>query len=97
VEEQAGPACMNCGNIAGPIQPVECPVCHFRDIDDCPYCDTPIPRQQYVPISGDLFSCPQCSNRVRLRLRDPLFMPNGDYYQPLVMVERTIQLSRHEH
>jgi hypothetical protein len=41
----------------------------------------------YSRIAGDLFRCPHCKNRVRLRFNDPMILPSGDYNQPLVVVE----------
>ena len=86
--EGSGPECANCGNITGPILPTICPSCGFRDISDCPYCRREIARQDYIPISGVVFRCPACDHRVRLRMTDPLFDPEGHYNQPLVLVER---------
>lgn len=85
---EVGPACDNCGNIAGPVLPTICPTCSFRNISACPYCNHEVARQSYVPISGDLFTCPECERRVRLRFNDPLFNSSGYYNQPLVLVER---------
>jgi hypothetical protein len=82
-----GEECVNCGNVAGPIRPTVCPNCGFRDISPCPICRTEVPRQSYTRISGDLYRCPQCKNRVRLRFNSPMFLPDGDYNQPLVVVE----------
>ena len=31
--------------------------------------------------------CPNCKNRVRLRFNSPMFLPDGSYNQPLVVVE----------
>jgi DNA-directed RNA polymerase subunit RPC12/RpoP len=82
-----GDECANCGNVAGPVQPIVCPNCGFRDISPCPICGEPIPRQSYTRIAGDLFRCAHCRNRVRLRFNNPMFLPDGSYNQPLVMVE----------
>lgn len=87
VTEQAGPECANCGNVAGPVLPTVCPNCRFRDIAACPYCSHGVPRQNYLPITGDLFECPDCSGRVRLRMNDPMFNSQGNYNEPLVVVE----------
>lgn len=82
-----GEECVNCGNVAGPVRPAVCPNCRFRDISPCPLCSTDAPRQSYTQISGDLYRCPHCKNRVRLRFNSPMFLPDGDYNQPLVVVE----------
>ena len=85
-----GDECMNCGNVAGPVRPTVCPNCQFRDISPCPICLQEVPRELYTRISGDLFRCPQCKKRVRLRFNSPMFLLNGDYHQPLVMVEEAM-------
>ena len=82
-----GEECVNCGNVAGRIQPTVCPNCQFRDITACPFCDEEISRQAYVRVSGDLFRCPNCKERVRLGFNSPMFLPDGSYNQPLVVVE----------
>ena len=78
---------MNCGNVAGEVQPTVCPTCRFRDVTRCPSCNTEVSRQLYIPIAGDLFRCPICNERVRLRFNNPMFLPDGSYNQPLVVVE----------
>ncbi len=88
VTDSSGPECASCGNIAGPILPTVCPTCDFRDISPCPCCRQEVPRQSYLPVSGDLFKCPECDHRVRLQMSDPLFDSKGHYNQPLVVVER---------
>jgi hypothetical protein len=88
VTKDSGPECANCGNITGPVLPTICPTCRFRDISACPYCHQEIARQDYIPMSGDMFRCPVCDRRVRLRMTDPLFDSKGHYNQPLVFVER---------
>lgn len=82
-----GEECANCGNVAGPVRPTVCPSCQFRDISPCPICGEEVSRQSYSRISGDLFRCPRCRNRVRLRYNSPMFLSDGSYNQPLVMVE----------
>jgi DNA-directed RNA polymerase subunit RPC12/RpoP len=86
--EVRGEPCQNCGNVAGAVLPVVCPNCGFRDISACAVCGHLIPRQQYAKLSGNLFRCPDCNSRVRLRFNDPMFLPDGHYNQPLVIVER---------
>jgi hypothetical protein len=78
---------VNCGNIAGKVQPAQCPSCGFQDISPCPICHTSVPRADYSRVAGDLFVCPSCRNRVRLRFNSPMFLPDGSYRQPLVVVE----------
>lgn len=85
--EALGQPCVNCGNIAAPVLPSVCPTCNFRDIAPCPICDHEVSRQRYRPISGNLFTCPECGGRVRLRLNSPLFKPDGSYNDPLVLVD----------
>jgi hypothetical protein len=82
-----GEECANCGNVAGPVQPAVCPNCGFQDISPCPICTQSVPRQSYRPIGGDVFRCSHCKNQVRLRFNDPMFLPDGSYNQPLVVVE----------
>ncbi len=84
-----GQACENCGNIAGPHLPLDCPNCRFRDITPCPICDQAVSRLDYIRLGGDLFRCPHCGNRVRLRYNEPMFDPTGLLRSPLVLVERT--------
>ncbi|MCY2964030.1 MAG: hypothetical protein NT069_10365 [Planctomycetota bacterium] len=88
VHEAVGEACQNCGNIAGPILPTICPNCNFRDISACPVCHNEVPRQNYGRISGELFRCPDCRSRVRLSFNEPMFLGDGIYNQPLVVVEQ---------
>jgi hypothetical protein len=85
--ELPGEECANCGNVAGPVRPTVCPNCLFRDISPCPICSTEISRQSYTRISGDLFRCPHCKNVVRLRFNSPMFLADGSYNEPLVVVE----------
>lgn len=89
VGEPVGQACQNCGNVVGPVLPTVCPNCHFRDISACPVCQHEVPRQSYTRIGGNLFRCPHCHNRVRLRFNEPMFLGDGTYNQPLVVVEQT--------
>jgi hypothetical protein len=85
VKEDQGMECVNCGNIT-PKLTTECPNCKFRDIEPCPHCNHEIPRVEYMPVSGDLFKCPMCHKKVRLKFQDPLFDGKGHYRQPLVLV-----------
>lgn len=81
--------CQNCGNIPRGSEelPTVCPNCGFRDISACPACQREIPRQQYTCLAGDLFRCPHCHNHVRLRFNSPMFLADGSYNQPLVVVD----------
>ena len=83
-----GDECASCGNVAGPVLPAICPSCGFQDISPCPVCEASVPRQSYARISGDLFRCPHCCNQVRLRFNNPMFLADGSYNQPLVLVEK---------
>ena len=85
--EVFGEACQNCGNVAGPILPVVCPNCGFQDISPCPCCGQSISRGQYVRRGNTLFQCPNCRNHVGLRFNEPMFLSDGTYNQPLVIVE----------
>lgn len=87
VEEVTGEACQNCGNVAGPILPTVCPTCRHRDISSCPNCGEEVPRQEYENIAGDLFKCPKCSARVRLKLNPDTFRNDGTLNEPVVIVE----------
>jgi hypothetical protein len=82
-----GPACQNCGNVAGPVLPTVCPNCGFRDISPCPVCHLEVPRQLFTRITGDLFRCPRCHNQVRFRFNDPMFLGEGTYNPPLIVVD----------
>jgi hypothetical protein len=84
--EELGEACLNCGNITGPVLPSVCPNCSFRDISPCPYCNSEVPRQRYIRQGGNLFRCPHCRNRVRLQFNDPVVLPDGSYNEPLAVV-----------
>jgi len=88
VREPVGQPCQNCGNVVGAVLPTVCPNCHFRDISACPFCHHEVPRQNYTRISGTLFRCPHCRNQVRLRFNEPMFLGDGTYNQPLVVVEQ---------
>lgn len=83
-----GQPCQNCGNVAGTFLPTICPNCHFRDVSPCPFCHTEVPRESYTRISGDVFRCPRCRNQVRMRFNEPMFLDDGVYNQPLVVVEQ---------
>jgi DNA-directed RNA polymerase subunit RPC12/RpoP len=85
--EPLGEACQNCGNIAGPVLPTVCPNCSFRDISPCPSCGREIPRQKYISLGEGRYRCPNCGTLVRMRFSEPMFGPDGDYNQPLVVVE----------
>ncbi len=85
--EVLGEACQNCGNIAGPVLPTVCPNCSFRDISPCPSCGREIPRQKYVSLGEGHYRCPECGTLVRMRFSEPMFGPEGEYNQPLVVVE----------
>lgn len=83
-----GDACQNCGNVAGSALPTVCPNCGFRDISPCAVCGQEIPRQGYIRRNGQsVFQCPNCRGRVRLRYNDPMFLSDGGYNQPLVVVD----------
>ncbi len=85
VQEGEGTECVNCGNIPPQLVTV-CPKCSFRDIEPCPYCEREIARLDYISLGGDLFQCPECRHRVRLRFREPAIDDCGDYMQPLVLI-----------
>ena len=84
---EPGEECVNCGNVAGPKLPTVCPNCHFRDVSPCALCKQEISREAYIRLFGDLFLCPSCDNQVRLRFNSPMFLPDGSYNPPLVVVE----------
>lgn len=87
VAEDVGEACQNCGNIAGSVLPTVCPTCGHRDIDPCPLCGEEVPRQEYDMVSGDLFTCPRCSKRVRLQINPDLWKTDRTLNEPVVVVE----------
>jgi DNA-directed RNA polymerase subunit RPC12/RpoP len=87
VPEQGEP-CPNCGFVSGPVAPTVCPQCGFREIEPCPWCGEEVSRERYEDYADDLFRCPKCQNRVRLRFNEGLGMQAGSLTQPLVIVER---------
>jgi hypothetical protein len=89
VEEEPGPECLNCGNVVGPVFPTVCPNCEMREISPCPYCGQEVPRQNYIPVSGDLFICPECRSRVRVQTNPEQFATDGTFNPPLFLVKRT--------
>jgi hypothetical protein len=85
-----GEGCQNCGNVAGPILPSVCPNCDFRDISPCPNPHCPrheVPRREYIRIGANLFRCPACSTHVRFRYNEPMFLSDGTFNPPLVLVD----------
>jgi hypothetical protein len=87
VREGFGEECVKCGNVAGEVLPPVCPNCGFRDISPCPNCKNLIARKKYIPLDDGHFRCPTCRRRVRLHFIEPLFVADGEYNQPLVIVE----------
>jgi predicted RNA-binding Zn-ribbon protein involved in translation (DUF1610 family) len=87
VTGEFGQECVKCGNVAGDVLPSVCPNCGFRDISPCPNCRRLNDRTKYIQLEGDLFLCPTCQTRVRLHYNDPLFLVDGEYNQPLVVVQ----------
>jgi predicted RNA-binding Zn-ribbon protein involved in translation (DUF1610 family) len=85
VEHVEHERCLNCGYSSGAALPAVCPKCNYRDIDPCPSCEEDIPRENYNRLSGDLFRCPNCGQRVRFRLNDEV--------EPAVIVEDAQVLS----
>ncbi len=85
--DRLGHECANCGNRAGPYLPDVCPNCGFRDITPCPVCREKVSREEYIRLTSDLFRCPRCQQRVRLRFNEPMFEPDGLLRPPLVIVE----------
>ncbi len=69
VEEGDGTECVNCRKIAPQLFSV-CPNCSFRDVEPCPYCDSEVSRLEYIPVRGDLFTCPKCHHRVWFRFNE---------------------------
>jgi hypothetical protein len=89
-----GNECMKCGNVAGPINPAVCTSCGFRDIAPCPVCGKEVPRESYLQIVGNLRRCPNCKSRVRFHHNTPIAFPNGDWNQPLIVIEE--EMPAHE-
>jgi len=87
-----GPECLDCGNVAGPMRPTVCPNCGFREISPCPHCGAEVPRDAYRRIGGATFRCPTCRKTVDLRFNSEMFLPDGNYNQPLVLVEEATAL-----
>jgi hypothetical protein len=94
VDEPLGEPCQDCGNIAGPILPPECPNCGFLDISPCPVCGERSSRQHYEKIGGNLYYCPTrqdgLRHRVRLIFNEPMLRSDGRFNQPLVLVKEAI-------
>jgi predicted RNA-binding Zn-ribbon protein involved in translation (DUF1610 family) len=89
-EGEVDPECLNCGistTTKAELWTV-CPNCGFRDISACPYCNEQVARSVYLPFNGDVFTCPKCHRRVRLRFHEPLFDSDGHFIQPIVVVEK---------
>jgi hypothetical protein len=94
IDGPAGTPCLSCGYIGtGPL-PATCPQCGFQDISPCPHCGESISRESYVQIAGDLFRCPNsaCRAFVRLRFNEPLITSDGNYNQPVVLVEEAAEV-----
>jgi len=89
-----GEECENCGNVAGPLLPTVCPNCDFRDISPCPACHHEVPRASYTPLGSRWLRCPHCGNRVRFRFNEPMFLSDGSFNPPLIVVDEVA--SRHE-
>jgi hypothetical protein len=81
---EVGLVCAKCGFISGFV--TVCPSCRFRDIAPCPHCDYEIPRQHYIPLTGDLFACPNCNERVRLQFNPNLCDADGSFNEPAIIV-----------
>jgi hypothetical protein len=91
-KDPLGEPCQNCGNVAGPTSPPQCPNCGFVDISSCPICGERNSRQEYEQISGSLYYCPTRSpdgarHRVRLVYNEPMFNLDGTFHQPLILVK----------
>jgi predicted RNA-binding Zn-ribbon protein involved in translation (DUF1610 family) len=82
-----GEPCLRCGYIAGGPTLAVCPSCGFREVSACPYCRRDVPRWRYVPTAGDAFRCPECGKEVFLRFNDSLTDADGEYNEPVVLVE----------
>lgn len=95
VEEGAGMECVNCRKITPRLASV-CPLCSFRDIEPCPYCDTEVARLDYISVAGEVFECPKCHRKVRFRFTEPLSDGRGHYNQPLVLVSPAEAPAKHE-
>lgn len=77
--------CLNCGNV--PESPfTKCPNCGFQEISQCPSCGEGIPRTGYIPAGGNLFQCPHCRSLVRLAYNEPLWLDEGHYNEPPIVV-----------
>lgn len=88
VEGPLGEPCLSCGHAEpeGGV-PAVFPVCDFRYTSPCPHCNADISRQAYEHVAGRIEKCPNCHQRVRLEFNEPLLKPNGDYNEPVVIVE----------
>lgn len=80
---EVGLVCVRCGYAAGFV--TQCPSCGLRDIAPCPSCRNEVPREQYIPVSGDLFKCPKCTRRVRLKFAS-IDMTTAQSKGPVVLV-----------
>jgi len=82
--------CVSCGNI--PDAPFAvCPNCEFEEIEGCPQCQTQSPRTSYPQVTNDIYRCPVCSTKVRLRYNEPMWTEEGYYRQPLIQVIRATE------
>ena len=89
VIEIAGPLgeeCEKCHTVVTPVLPTVCPNCKFRDTSPCPNCGQEVPRLKYVRIAGELYQCPNCQAKVRIRFNSPLFDDQGQMIEPVVIV-----------
>jgi hypothetical protein len=93
--DRLGEPCQECGNIAGRVQPPECPNCGFLDIQRCPVCGELHSRELYDHINGNLFYCPTkgdgTRHRVRLIFNEPMFRHDGRFNQPLIIVTDAVR------
>ena len=78
--------CPNCGNVPD-LPSAVCPNCDFREIASCPNCGTPVARQAYESLPGDLCRCPSCQQMLRMKFNDPLWRDDGTLNEPTVVLE----------
>jgi hypothetical protein len=83
----AGDPCLRCGYIAGEQGQAVCARCGFQEISPCPHCNELVARRSYIGIEGDLARCPRCQRHVRLRFNEPLLRGDGEYNEPVIIVD----------
>jgi DNA-directed RNA polymerase subunit RPC12/RpoP len=83
----AAEPCLRCGLIVEGPPPAKCKDCGFQETSPCPHCSRDVSRASYRSGEGGLLRCPSCNGAVILHFNEPLFKPDGDYNEPVIVVE----------